>query len=121
MRALLEALCRSLISSGSPPATTIFLVCAHSGRIRIEKNIAKRRIDISSVREILSHSCGSPPREGLHAALWCRTLPDFAERQHDTTKGMPVYQVKVQPQWYSAMVERGVLERLLQFVPGRAG
>jgi 3-dehydroquinate synthase len=34
---------------------------------------------------------------------------------------MPVYQVKVQPQWYSAMVERGVLERLLQFVPGRAG
>jgi 3-dehydroquinate synthase len=34
---------------------------------------------------------------------------------------MPVFQVKVQPQWYSATVERGVLERLLQFVPARAG
>jgi 3-dehydroquinate synthase len=34
---------------------------------------------------------------------------------------MPVYQVKVQPQWYSAIVERGVLERLLQFIPARAG
>src|SRR5689334_14557326 len=34
---------------------------------------------------------------------------------------MPVFQVKVQPQWYSAIVERGVLERLLQFIPARAG
>src|SRR5262249_12988924 len=34
---------------------------------------------------------------------------------------MPVFQVKVQPQWYSAIVERGVLERILQFVPARAG
>src|SRR5436309_6115166 len=34
---------------------------------------------------------------------------------------MPVFQVKVQPQWYSAIVERGVLERILQFMPARAG
>jgi len=34
---------------------------------------------------------------------------------------MPVFQVKVQPQWYSAIVDRGVLERILQFVPARAG
>jgi 3-dehydroquinate synthase len=34
---------------------------------------------------------------------------------------MPVFQVKVQPKWYSAIVERGVLERILQFMPARAG
>jgi 3-dehydroquinate synthase len=34
---------------------------------------------------------------------------------------MPVFQIKVQPQWYSAIVERGVLERILQFIPARAG
>ena len=34
---------------------------------------------------------------------------------------MPVFQVKVQPQWYSAIVERGVLERILQFIPARVG
>ena len=34
---------------------------------------------------------------------------------------MPVFQVKVQPRFYSAIVERGSLERLLQFVPQRAG
>jgi 3-dehydroquinate synthase len=34
---------------------------------------------------------------------------------------MPVFQVKVEPQWYSAIVERGALERILQFIPARAG
>lgn len=34
---------------------------------------------------------------------------------------MPVFQVKVSPKWYSAIVERGVLERILQFLPARAG
>ena len=34
---------------------------------------------------------------------------------------MPVFQIKVQPQWYSAIVERGALERILQFIPARAG
>jgi 3-dehydroquinate synthase len=34
---------------------------------------------------------------------------------------MPVFQVKIQPQWYSAIVERGALERILQFVPARTG
>jgi len=34
---------------------------------------------------------------------------------------MPVFQVKVPPQWYSAIVERGILERILQFVPARPG
>ena len=34
---------------------------------------------------------------------------------------MPVFQVKVAPQWYSAVVERGILERMLQFMPARAG
>jgi 3-dehydroquinate synthase len=34
---------------------------------------------------------------------------------------MPVFQVKVQPRMYSAIVERGVLERILQFMPARAG
>src|SRR5262245_16099789 len=34
---------------------------------------------------------------------------------------MPVFQVKVQPHFYSAIVERGVLERILQFMPARAG
>jgi 3-dehydroquinate synthase len=34
---------------------------------------------------------------------------------------MPVFQVKVEPRWYSAIVERGVLERLLQFMPARMG
>jgi 3-dehydroquinate synthase len=34
---------------------------------------------------------------------------------------MPVFQIKVQPRWYSAIVERGALERILQFVPPRAG
>ena len=37
------------------------------------------------------------------------------------TKGMPVFQVKVQPRWYSAIVERGVVERALQFLPSNAG
>src|SRR4051812_28488834 len=34
---------------------------------------------------------------------------------------MPVFQIKVQPKWYSAIIERGVLERILQFMPARAG
>jgi 3-dehydroquinate synthase len=34
---------------------------------------------------------------------------------------MPVFQVKVPPKWYSAIVERGILERMLQFVPARPG
>ncbi len=34
---------------------------------------------------------------------------------------MPVFQVKVAPRWYSAVVERGVLERTAQFLPGSAG
>jgi 3-dehydroquinate synthase len=34
---------------------------------------------------------------------------------------MPVFQVKVEPRWYSAIVERGVVERILQFAPARAG
>jgi 3-dehydroquinate synthase len=34
---------------------------------------------------------------------------------------MPVFQVKVQPRWYSAIVERGILERAAQFAPSGAG
>src|SRR5579862_6459876 len=34
---------------------------------------------------------------------------------------MPVFQVKVQPRWYSAIVERGALDRVLQFMPASAG
>ncbi len=34
---------------------------------------------------------------------------------------MPVFQIKVQPRWYSAIVERGALDRVLQFMPARTG
>ena len=34
---------------------------------------------------------------------------------------MPVFQVKVQPRWYSAVVERGILDRATQFLPSSAG
>src|SRR5260370_27739078 len=45
IRALLEALCKSLSRTGAAPATTIFLVCAQSGSIRTDKNRTERRIE----------------------------------------------------------------------------
>ena len=34
---------------------------------------------------------------------------------------MPVFQVKVPPRWYSAIVERGILEHILKFMPAQPG